>query len=221
MRSAWLIVGITCAAATSHADHPPIEGRVAVGVRASRTAGIQDFLVGDTSSPVRGAVDGIVGVRFGRFLVGVRAGIATPLRYNSTPQADSGETVPVTFSTVYPVDLGIAAVMDTGGGVWVSAWLGATLAFIHASSPAQHVDSIAFSGDIAATSSRDHNTSLGFGIALGYDLVRTVHGRFAGFAAIDVEGIGGIPIRDDQGPIGDASNGLSCESLTLGVAYAY
>lgn len=221
---AWLIVSIiTFACARSRGDSPPVEGRVALGLRTTRTTGsaIDDFLVGDESSSIRVAAEGVVGVRFERFLVGARAGVSTPLHYSATPEANSGEVVPETFSTVYPVDLGLATVVDAGGGVSVSAWFGATVAFVHASSPAQHVDSIAFSGDIPAVSSRDHATSLGFGVAIGYDLMRTAHGRVAALAAFDLQSIGGMPFRVDSGPIGATSAELSCESLTLGVAYAY
>jgi hypothetical protein len=135
--------------------------------------------------------------------------------------ATPGEIEPDTVSTIYPLDLGIAAKLDTTAGVWVSAWLGATVAFTDASSPAAMLNNIDFFGAVPAASWSYHTTSLGWGAALGYDLIRTKHGRFAPVVAVESQRIGAIPFRDNYGEISKDDESFSCSSITLGVAYAY
>jgi hypothetical protein len=219
--SLWLVPVITCVSGVSRADAPPIEGRIALGVRASSTSDSHyDFVVDDSSS-VRLAADGMIGLRFGRVVVGLHAGVATPLRFFSSPQFDSGEIVASTNSTIYPLDLGLGAQLDAGAGVWVSAWLGTTASFTHASSPAAHISAIDFTGDIPAASWSDQSLSLGYGAAVGYDIVRNEYGRFAAVLAVESQGIGPIPIRYNNGGTGNEGESLTCRSITLGVAYAH
>jgi hypothetical protein len=218
--SLWLVPVITSLSSASRADLPPIEGRIALGVRASSTSDTHyDFVVDDSSS-VRLAADGMIGLRFGRIVVGLHAGIATPLRFSSSPEFDSGEVVASTNSTIYPLDLGLGAQLDAGGGVWVSAWLGATASFTHADSPAAHISAIDFTGDIPAASWSDQSLSLGYGAAVGYDIVRNDYGRFAAVVAVESQGIGSIPVRSNAGGTGTEGESLTCRSITLGVAYA-
>ncbi|HET9990073.1 MAG TPA: hypothetical protein VFQ65_16195 [Kofleriaceae bacterium] len=217
----WLVLGITCIAGIARADAPSIEGRIAIGVRTSSTSESNHDPIYDDTSSVRVAAEGLVGVRFGRAVVGLHGGIATPLRFSSSPQYDSGEVVAETTSAIYPLDLGLGVQVDVGGGFWVSAWVGATLAFAHASSAAQHISAIDFTGDIPATSWSYQTTSLGFGAAVGYDIVRTESGRFSGVVGLDRQGIGPIPIRSNAGGTGTDPDSLSTTSITLGVAYAY
>jgi len=216
-----LALGITCVAGIAHADAPKIEAQVELGLRSSSTSDSHYILVYDDSSSVRAAVDGLVGVRFGPVVVGLHAGITTPLRFYGSVDGDSGEIEPYTYSTIYPLDLGVAAQLDTAAGVWVSAWLGATVAFTHASSPAMMLNNIDFFGDVPAASWSSHTTSLGWGASLGYDIVRTKHGRFAAVVGVEFQGIGTIPYRDNYGAIAQPFESFSCDSITLGVAYTY
>ena len=95
------------------------------------------------------------------------------------------------------------------------------MAFTQATSPATHINAIDFTGDIPAASWSDHTTSLGYGAALGYDIVRNEHGRFAAVVAIESQGIGAIPVRANNGATSTEPEALTCLSITLGVAYAY
>lgn len=213
-----LAVAIICIAHVARGDAPSIEGRLALGVRVSSTNDSDDVVYNDTSS-ARLAANGLIGVRVDRAVIGLHAGIATPLKFGSSPIADSGEVVAFTDSTIYPLDVGIGAELDAESGVWGSAWLGATVSFAHATSPAMHINAIDYTGDIPAASWSDRSTNLGFGIAVGYDFVKNEYGRIAGFLAIDSEGTGNIPSRTNNGSISYA-DGVTCRSLTLGVAFS-
>lgn len=221
MRRSWGLLGIACLAQIAHADAPPIKGHASLGARASATTDSRYDVVFDDTAPVRLAVDGGVGLRFGRTVAGLRAGIATPLRFYSSPLYDSGERVASTTSSIYPLDLGLGAQLDAGAGFWFSGWLGVTLAFTRATSPAQHINAIDFTGDIPAQSWSDRSTSLGFGAAVGYDILANPHGRFAALLAFDSQGIGKIPLRQNKGQVSSVPDDLTCRSITLGVAYRY
>ncbi|HTL33676.1 MAG TPA: hypothetical protein VL326_11145 [Kofleriaceae bacterium] len=221
MRRSWALLGIACLARIAHADVPPIEGHVSLGARASAMNESHYGVVYDDSPSVRLAVDGGVGLRFGRTFAGLRAGIATPLRFYSSPLYDSGEQVASTTSRIYPLDLGLSAQFDAWAGLWFSGWLGVTLAFTHATSPAQHINAIDYTGDIPAQSWSNRSTSLGLGAAVGYDILANQHGRFAALLAFDSQGVGKIPLRENQGQISSMPDDRTCRSLTLGVAYRY
>lgn len=216
-----VVLGITCIARIARSDAPPIEGHVSLGARASAMNESHYGVVFDDTSSVRMAVDGGVGLRFGRTFAGLHAGIATPLRFYSSPLYDSGEQVASTTSRIYPLDLGLDAQFDVGAGFWVSAWLGVTLAFTRASSPAQHISAIDFTGDIPAQTWSDQTTSLGYGAAVGYDILANQHGRVAALLAFDSQGIGKIPLRENRGQISSVPDDRTSRSITLGVAYRY
>jgi hypothetical protein len=166
-------LGIICIASIARADVPPIEGHVALGVRASSTSEPNNGFVVDETARVRVAADGLVGFRLGRTVVGLHAGIATPLEFYASPWFDSGEWVASTNSSIYPVDIGLGIELDARAGIWFSAWLGATVSLTRASSPAARISAIDFTGNRDATSWSDHTTRLGYGAELGYDITRT------------------------------------------------
>ena len=194
---------------------------VTVGVRTSSTGLPMYDMVYDDTSNIRFAVEGGVGHRFGRVVVGAHGGISTSLQFASSPLADSGEQVAYTETTIYPLDLGVGAQIDLPARFWISAWLGATLAFAHARSPAAHINAIDYTGDIPAASWRQQTTSLGFGAGIGYDLLIDPHGRIALLAGLERQGIGTIPVRENAGATGSEPQALTTISFTLGVAYHY
>jgi hypothetical protein len=215
------VFGITCIARIAHGDAPSIAGHIALGARASSTSDAGYGVVFDDTSSVRVATEGLIGLRFGRVVVGLHAGIATPLKFSSSPQYDSGEQVASTTSTIYPFDLGLGVQVDAGGGVWLAAWLGATVSVTRASSPAMHVSAIDFTGDIPAASWSDRTTNLGFGVAVGYDFLQNQYGRVAGLVTLESQAIGPIPIRSNSGSTGYESESQASRSITIGIAYRY
>ncbi len=220
---ARLMLSIACTAyigRSAHADAPELEAQVALGLRSSSTTESHYHYVVDETSSVRVAVDGLLGFRFGRFLVGLHAGIATPLRFYSS-SFNSGEIEADTESAIYPLDLGLAGQFDILAGAWFSGWLGATVAFAHANSPAKFINAIDFFGPIPAASWRYHTTNFGWGVALGYDIVRNKHGRLAAVVGVEFQGIGTVPHRYNSGAISAESETFSSSSVTLGIAYAY
>ena len=70
-----------------------------------------------------------------------------------------------------------------------SGWVGATVAFAHASSPAQFINNIGAYGDVPGVSWRYSTTSLGLGGAVGYDITKNEYGGIAVMLALDSEGI--------------------------------
>jgi hypothetical protein len=221
LRTSFLALLLLCTARIAHADAPSVDGELALGVRASSTGEAHYDVVDDDTSSTRWAADGLIGLRFGRALVGLHAGIATPLRFFSSPLYDSGEQVATTHSTIHPIDLGAGAQYEVGAGFWISGWLGATVAITDADSPAAHISSIDGEGDIPARSWRTTTTSLGYGAAFGYDVVRNQYGRLAAVVAVESQGIGEIPLRDNGGGIGTTGEARTCRSITFGVAYRY
>ena len=212
--SRWLSLAIVCCAGQARGDAPPIEGHVAVGVRASTTESSAFDFPADNTPLGRPTVDALVGHRVGHLVLGVRAAITpTPLRYLTKPD------YPATYSKIYPLDIGVGAELTARSGFWGTAWVGATVAFTHAQSPAAHIEATDFMGDIPAASWSDRTTSVGFGIGCGYDVVVTRHGRLGPVFAFDYEGIGKIPVRRNNGdtdlPAGDAT------SVSFAVALAY
>lgn len=220
-RGRWLVLGITCIVRIARGDAPPIEGKATLGLRASSTTQSSYGFIADDTPTLRVAASGGVGLRFDRFVVGLHGGIATPLRFFTSPLFDSGEQVASTTTHIYPLDLGLGAQVDAGAGVWISAWLGVTVAFARASSPAARINAIDFTGDIPARSWSDRTTSLGYGAALGYDIGASGRGRFAALVALESEGIGKIPVRRNDGQISQLPQDLRSRSITLGVAYRY
>jgi len=211
---AWL-------ARTAHADGSKLEGRLGLGVRTSSTSDSSYSEVFDDTSSIRFAADALVGVRFGSLVVGVHGGIATPMKFDSAEYFGSGEVLPEANSTIYPFDLGLGAELDTSSKFWFTGWIGATVAFAHASSPAVFLNNIDSYGQVPAVSWRYSTTSLGFGVGAGYDLSKNEYGRVALVLGVDSQGIGPIPVRDNAGRTGKDSSALRTTSLTLGVAYAY
>lgn len=212
---------MACLARTSHAEDPKLEGRLGVGIRTSSTSDSSYAEIFDDTSGLRVAAEALVGVRLGSFVVGVHGGIATPLTLGSVEYFNGGETLPETTSKIYPVDLGLGVELDTHGAIWFSGWIGATVAFAHATSSAVFLNNIDAYGQVPAASWRYRTTSLGFGVGVGYDLARNEHGRVAVVIGMDHQGIGPAPLRDNTGRTGRDSTALSTTSLTLGVAYAY
>jgi hypothetical protein len=214
------IACIACIGRVAHAEAPQLEVQVALGLRNSSTTESHQHYVVDETSSVRVAADGLLGFRFGRFLVGLRAGLATPLRFYSS-SFNSGEIEADTESAISPLDLGLAGQFDILGGLWFSGWLGTTVAFAHANSPAKFINAIDFFGPIPDASWRYHTTNFGWGVALGYDVVQNKHGRLAAVAGVEFQGIGTIPYRYNTGAISAESETFSSSSVTLGVAYAF
>lgn len=205
----WLLLIIACG--TAHA-----EGRIGFGVRGSSTSDSHGDDIYDDTFRIRGAIDGTAGLRFDRLVLGVRAGIATPLRFTSSPIADSGEQVATTSSTVFPLDLGLTAQFDVDPSVWISAWLGTTASLSHATSPAARIDAIDFTGNIPASSWSAWSLGLGFGAALGY----AFDGRWSAMLAFESQAIGPILIRQNDGTTGIESDRLTNRSFTIGVSYS-
>jgi len=226
----WLVIGATCVASTARAgtavnanaeEGGDLEIRLGVGARTSSTTESMYDMVYDDTASVRLGADALIGVRYDRFVIGLHGGISTPLKFSATPLADSGEIVAETNSTIYPLDLGLGVQVDLMPGAWASAWIGLTLAFTHATSPAQHISSIDYTGDIPATSWSDNSASLGFGAAVGYDFLRSSSGRLGGFIALESQGIGTIPERSNGGGTGSEPQSLRSTAFTFGVAYSY
>jgi len=212
---------MACLARSAHADGPTLDARVDLGVRTSSTDRSGYAEVFDDTSSIRFAADALVGVRLGSVVVGAHGGVATPLTLDSVQYFGEAEVLPGTTSKIYPVDLGLGAELDTHHGVWFSGWIGATFAVAHASSPAVFLNNIDAYGQVPAVAWRYSTTSLGFGVAVGYELVRNEYGRVSGVLGIDSQGIGPAPLRNNRGAIGKDSTDLTTTSLTLGVAYAY
>lgn len=219
--SAVVAFAILCVARGARADAPPFEGYGGIGIRMSSTRPAVDEMVYDDTSSVRLAAEGGVGLRFGRVMLGLHAGIATPLRFESSPWADSGEWVATTESTIYPLDLGAGAQVELTSRFWLSAWLGATVAFSFATSPAAYISAINYSGDIPAAAWSDQTIGLGFGGGLGYDVNVNAYGRFAVIVGVESQGIRSIPMRDNNGGTGSEPEDLTTVSFTLGAAYRY
>lgn len=208
-------------ASVAHAEGPSFAGRLALGPRTSWMVVPSDTTFDDTSNP-RFAADGLVGVRFGSLVVGLHGGIATPLTFYSDEYFAEAETLPETKSKIYPIDLGLGVQLDWQYGIWFSGWVGATVAFAHASSPAQFINNIGAYGDVPGVSWRYSTTSLGLGGAIGYDFTKNEYGGIAVMLALDSEGIGAIPLRDHTGMIvrqQDATERTT--SLTFALAYNY
>lgn len=214
----WLVV-VVVLAGTAHAG--PIEGRIGLGVRASSTNVPPYDTLADDSPSARPAADVLVGVRAGDVVIGLHAGIATRLRFYASQPYDSGETVPYATSTILPLDLGIGAQVDLAPNVWASAWAGATVGFMNATSPAMHVNSIAYTGDIPSAAWSDRSTGLGLGAAVGYDVLRTDQGRVGVVVAFDWQSVGHIANRGSRGEIESEQQTTTCRSLSLGLSYAY
>ena len=217
----WGVLASAALASSAHAQGPAPEVRVGLGVRASSTSDSSNHEVFDDTSSFRLAADALVGVRFDKLVVGAHGGIAMPLTISSVDYFNGGETLPETTSKIYPVDLGLGAELDTQGPIWFSGWIGATVAFAHASSSAVFLNNIDAYGQVPAVSWRYSTTSLGFGVGVGYDLVRNEYGRVAAVLGMDRQGIGPAPLRDNTGRTGKDSTALSTTALTLGLAYAY
>ncbi|HEY6032916.1 MAG TPA: hypothetical protein VIV58_01620 [Kofleriaceae bacterium] len=217
----WGVLVCAALVGTAHGQGPKLEGRLGLGVRTSSTSESHYSEVFDDTSSVRLAAAALVGVRLGPVVVGVHGGVATPLKFDSVEYFGEAEVLPGTTSTIYPLDLGLGAELDTHHGLSFSGWIGATFAFAHAKSPAVFLNNIDSYGQVPAVAWRYSTTSLGFGAAVGYDLVRNEYGRVAGVLGIDVQGIGAVPLRNNMGAIGRDSTALTTTSLTLGVAYSY
>jgi hypothetical protein len=222
----WLVVGVTCLAGPARADRVDdadgsLEARLGVGARTSSTTESMYDMVYDDTSSVRLGADALVGIRYDRFVIGLHGGISTPLKFSASPLADSGETVAHTDSTIYPLDLGLGVQVDLAPGVWASAWFGATLAFSSATSPAQHINAIDYTGDIPAASWSYSSTSLAFGASVGYDFVRSSSGRFGAAIAVESQGVGTIAERTNMGGTGSEPQALRSTAFTFGVAYSY
>jgi hypothetical protein len=213
-----LVLGIMCIASIARGD-VPIAGHVALGLRGSSTSEAHYDEVFDDTASVRAAAEGLLGLRAGRVVIGLHGGIATPLGFYSSPVADSGEQVATTKSSIYPFDIGLGVAVDASDRFWISTWIGATVSFTRASSPAAHINAIDFTGDIPAASWNDHTTSLGYGVAFAYDFIVDEHGRLAALVAIESQGVAEIPIRYNDGSTGSDRQDLTSRSLTFGVAY--
>jgi len=216
----WGVLASAALASSAHADGPKLEARLGLGVRTSSNNSSGDNIYDETSS-LRLAAEGLVGVRFGPLVVGLHGGVATPFRFSSVNYFGSGETVPVTDANIYPVDYGLGVELDTRSKVWFSGWIGATTAFTHAHSPAAMVSNIDYFGSVPEASWRYSTTSLGFGVAVDYNIVDNENGRVAAVLGVDYEGIGSVPVRDNYGHTGREYFSMTTTSLTLGVAYTY
>jgi len=95
------------------------------------------------------------------------------------------------------------------------------MAFASASSPAQHISAIDYTGDIPAASWSYSSTSLGFGASAGYDFVRSSYGRFGAVIALESQSVGTIPERTNMGGTGSEPQALRSTAFTFGVAYSY
>jgi len=221
MRLNGIVLGMICIARIARGDAPSIAGHVALGVRTTSTSDAQYGVVWDDTGSVRAAAEGLIGLRIGPAVVGLHAGIATPMSFSASPIYDSAEQVASTDSTIYPFDLGLGAQVDVSGRFWISAWLGATVSLSRASSPAAHINAIDFTGDIPAASWSDRTTSLGYGAALGYDVDVTQQGRWAVLLTLDFQGIADIPFRNNNGYTTSVNENLTSRSLTLNMAYRY
>lgn len=217
--SRLLVLGTSCVSSLARGDAPPIGGHLALGLRVLTTSQSGADISDDTVSP-RLAADGIIGLRFGRGVVGLHGGIATPLRAKYFYYGDGGETGASISSTIYLFDVGLGAQFNAGAGFWLSAWLGATVALTRASSPAAHINAIDYFGDIPDASWSDHSMSLGYGAMGAYDFVANEYGRLAGFVAVESQGIGEIPTRYNNGQLGSEPSQRSM-SLTVGAAYHF
>ena len=218
----YLAGAITAIASVAHAEGPSLEGRLAVGLRTSSTdvasAYYENF---DDTSSARLAAEGLLGVRIGSLVVGLHGGIATPLTFDSVEYFGEAETLPGTTSKIYPINLGLGAELDTRSAFWLSGWVGATVAFAHATSPAVFLNNIDSYGQVPAIAWRYSTTSLGLGFAVGYDISKNEYGRIAVMLGLDSEGIGPIPLRDHGGAVLHTTETERTTSLTLGLAYAY
>jgi hypothetical protein len=211
---------VTTLGSVAHADGPSLEGRLAAGLRTSWTDSGEYETFDDTSTP-RLAAQGLLGVRIGSLVVGLHGGFATPLTFDSVEYFGEAETLPGTTSKIYPIDLGLGIEDDWQYGIWLSGWVGATLAFAHATSPAQFINNIGAYGQVPAVSWRYSTTSVGLGLAVGYDISKNEYGRVAVMLGLDTEGIGPIPLRDHTGVVRKPDATQRTTSLTLGLAYAY
>ncbi len=217
-----LAFGICCVSSVARGDAPRIGGHVALGARVSTREAPYEGT--DDTASARVAAEGLVGVRFGRTVVGLHAGVATPLSFFQSPTLGyCAETGASTTSTIWPFDVGLGGQLDAGAGFWISAWLGATVALTRASSPAAQVNAIDYYGDIPAASWSERTTSLGYGVGAGYNIGAEEYGGLAAFVTVDSQGIGKIPTRSNSGQIGSdpQTGGLRSLSVTVGVAYQY
>lgn len=205
---------------TASAESPTIAAELGFGLRGSSTSQSHYAAIYDDTPSLRHAADGFLGVRLNRFAIGLHAGVASPLNFYSSPQADSNEQVPSMTTEVYPIDIGAAAVVETDTGFWASAWLGPTIAIAHASSPAQFVAAIDYYGQIPEATWKKSSTSLGGGATIGFDLVKRVYGRLAATGAVEYQNIGPIANRANDGRVSE-SEALTSISVTIGIAYRY
>lgn len=211
-----LIIGILCIAKLASAEPPHLDGRVAIGGRVSATNDPDDQL--DDNGSVGAAVSGLIGFRFDSVLVGLHGGLATPQHF-SAGYHYVGEVGASAETTVSSIDAGLGVEVAMGPETWLGGWLGGTVSYKHATSPATHVSAIDHSGDIPAASWRERTTELGVGVAVGRDLWKTAYGRAGLFAAIDVESVGGLGVRDNDGTARFSSASFTLVSVTAGVAY--
>jgi hypothetical protein len=217
----YLVVVITGFASVAHAEDPSFAGRLAAGLRTSSTNDSGYYETFDDTSTPRYAAEGLFGVRIGSLVVGVHGGVATPMSFDSVEYFGEGETLPGTTSKIYPIDLGLGVEDDWRYGIWLSGWVGATVAFAHASSPAQFINNIGAYGQVPAISWRYRTTSLGLGLAVGYDITKNEYGRVAVMLGLDSQGIGPISLRDHTGQVLTPEGTQRTTSLTFGLAYAY
>jgi hypothetical protein len=215
----WLPLVAVFVAHTARADGPRLAGGVAVGaVFGSTGVAAHDLEVSDDGG-LRVAAEGLLGLRFGRTAIGVRAGLASPVGLHTMPVANSGEIVPTTGVSVYPIDLGPSVQIDAGHSVWFSLWGGATLSISHARSPAADISAIGYTGHIPSASWTTTGVGLGYGAALGYDFAAAAHGHLAAMVIAESQTITAIPERNEDGSHGSLGRDLTCWSVTIGVAY--
>jgi hypothetical protein len=133
---------------------------------------------------------------------------------------DEAETEASAETAIYPVDVGLGVEVATSAGTWIGGWLGATVAFKHATSPATHINAIDYTGDIPAASWSDRTTALGVGAAVGYDFPKTAYGRFGVSVSLESRPVGGVGFRRNDGGQTFTSEEFTTQSLTLGLTYA-
>lgn len=201
------------------ADPPVFDGRLLLGVRTMPFDPDDDRHIVHSSSV---AASALVGLRFTRVVIGVHAGVASSL--NDSYQEDccySAETYPQGTTRVRAIDLGVGAALDIAAGAWISGWVGMTRSSFDSDSPAQFVNNISFYGQIPESSLSGSATRFGFGVALGYDVLRTQYGRGGVFFAIERQNFGPFANRSETAGVVLEREDATAFAYDLGVTYAY